>query len=330
MVNRVRSIFFCGIVILLLFNLSYGSDMKQTIEKTYPMESGGQISIKGDEGFIKITSWDKNEVHLTMTKQAYSRSQKEADRQLNDLKIDIESQSDRLTIKVISPTEKRNFNFWNLLDPDTWGKSYRSARVDFELKVPEKINLALVNDEGNVTVESVAGDLEIDVDEGDIHLKNIAFETANLYSDQGDIHASHIANPEGRLTVSVDEGDVTLEKVVAQRVKIECDEGKIEANGLQCRTCDITTDEGDVNVTPILGTADHFYITTGEGDISIYLDQSPNVSLDAETQDGFIQDDFQLSISRGEDGQQCRQKMGSGNAHIEMYAGEGNIHIRKK
>ncbi|MFZ5517364.1 MAG: DUF4097 family beta strand repeat-containing protein [Candidatus Zhuqueibacterota bacterium] len=330
MANRVRSVFICGIVFPLIFNFSYGSDMKQTIEKTYPMESGGQISIKGDEGFIKIKSWDKNEVHLTMTKQSYGRNQKDAERQLNDLKIEIESQSDRLTIKVISPTEKRNFNLWNLLDPDTWGKSFRTASVDFELTVPEKINLALINDEGNVTVESVSGDLEIDVDEGDIHLKNIVFETASLFSDEGDIHASKITNPEGRLTVSVDEGDVTLEKVVAQRVKIECDEGNIDINGLECRTCDITTDEGDVDVTPILGASDHYYITTGEGNISFYLDQSPNVSLDLETQDGFIQDDFQLSISRGEDGQQCRQKIGTGSSPIEMYAGEGNIHIRKK
>lgn len=294
------------------------------------MEPGGQISIKGDEGYIKIKSWDKNEVFLKMTKHARARTEKESERLLEDLQVNIESFKNRLIIKVDPKNEKRHYNFWDLLDPDTWGNNHRSVRVDFELNVPTNINLDLVNDEGDVEVEAIEGDLDIDVDEGDIHAKNITFNTLNLVADEGKIDAYDLNSSKGRLTINVDEGDVVIEKVTAHRLKIECDEGNVNIKDLSCRTCNISTDEGDVDVQPILGDSDRFYVTTDEGSVTFYLADRPNVSVDLETEDGRIRSDFDLNIKRDDDTQRCRDELGSGGAVIEAYASDGNIYIRKK
>ncbi len=325
-----RLIILIGIVFTSSILNAFGGEMKKTTVKTFPMEFGGQISIKGDEGFIKIKSWDKSEVQLTMTKRARGRTDKESEQILEHMQVDIESFNDRLVIKVIPLREDRNHSLWDLLDPDTWGRSIRSARVDFELYVPNEINLSLINDEGDVEVESINGDVDIDVDEGDILLKDIVFKTMKLHADEGEINGHNLTNSGGRLTIDVDEGDVMVEKLSVQRFKLDCDEGNVSLRTLQCKTCNIRTDEGDVDIEPILGDNDRYYITADEGDISFYLPSQPNVSLDLETEDGRIRSDFDLNIKRKNNRQQCRQELGTGGNILEIYTDDGNIYIRTK
>jgi len=309
---------------------SYCDEVKKVEKKSFEMAQGGYISVEGDEGFIRINSWDKPGVNLVMTKRAWGRSKEEAENNLKKIEVRINEYDNRLEIKLVKDRDGKNYSFWDLFDPDTWGEHGRSPTVDFELTVPEEINLELVNDEGDVTVKSIIGDVEIKVDEGDIDISDIEFNELNLSVDEGDIDGVDLNNPDGRLSIEVDEGDVLFEDVRVRRLKVECDEGDITIKDLSCNSCNISTDEGDIDLDVSLDKNDRYRIYADEGDVSFDLPDEPDVKLDLEAEDGAIKSDFNIRISKKDDRRTCRDTIGDGSALIEVYTDEGTIYIRRR
>ena len=309
---------------------SYSNEIKKVEEKSFKMTLGGHISVEGDEGFIKISSWDKAEVNLVMTKRAWGRSHEDAEQNLKKIDVEINEYDNQLDIKLVKERDGKNHSFWDLFDRDTWGENGRSPRVDFELTVPKEINLKLVNDEGDVIVKSIIGDVEIRVDEGDIEINDVAFNELNLAVDEGDINGIGLKNPDGRLTVEIDEGDVLFENISVRRLKVECDEGDITIKKMSCNSCNIATDEGDVELDVALNENDRYRVSSDEGNISFDLPNNPDVKLDLESQDGGIRSDFNISISKKDDRRVCRDTIGNGNSLIEAYTDEGTIYLKRR
>lgn len=323
--------FVTGGLLMSCLSLSASSvEVKKTEEKTFRMNPGGYVIVEGDEGFIKVNSWDKSEVHLLMTKRAWGRSQRDAERELEKLEVEIDETDNRLKISLVKPKETREYSFWDLFDPDTWENFRRTRTVDFELTVPQQINLNLTNDEGDVTVNSIHGDVEIHVDEGDLEISDIEFNIMNLYLDEGDIDGSKLDHPDGRLSIKLDEGDTIIEDANLERLRVECDEGDIIFKNLTCEYCSISTDEGDIELGISPKENDHYQVTTDEGNITFNLPEDADVKLDLEAEDGSIRSDFDVKIYRQQDGRRCRDMLGQGNSSIEASTDEGTIYIRRQ
>lgn len=330
MVKKIFMIIFGGIILSSFATIGFPEEIKKVETKTFDMEFGGYVSVQGDEGFITVNSWDKPEVKLVMTKRAWGRTKEGAEKNIEKLEIRIEESNNRLEIKLIKPQSDQNFSFWDIFDPDTWQDNRRSPTADFELTVPRQINLKLVNDEGNVTVKSITGNVEIDVDEGDIQLSDMEFDEMSLSIDEGDVEATNLVNPDGRLSITVDEGDISIENITVRRFKAESDEGDINVKNLASNSCSISTDEGNVELTLKLEENDRYRLKSDEGNITCYLPRNPDVRLDLETDDGRITSDFDVRIVRKNDGRICHHKLGSGAALIEASTDEGRIAIREQ
>ena len=330
MVKKIFMMVFGGILLNVFATIGFSEEIKKIETKTFNLTFGGYISVQGDEGFITVNSWDKPEVKLVMTKRAWGKSKEDAEKNLEKLEIKIEQYENRLDIKLIKPKENQNFSFWDIFDPDTWQDNRHLPTADFELTVPKQSNLKLINDEGEVTVRSIKGDIEIHVDEGDIQLSDLEFNEMNLSVDEGGVEGTNLMNPDGRLTITVDEGDISLEDVSVRRLRVECDEGNVVVKNLEANSCSIAADEGDIELTLSLHENDHYRLNSDEGNITCYLPQRSDVRLDLETEDGGITSDFDVQIRREGDGRICRDKLGSGAALIEAATDEGTIAIREQ
>ena len=327
-----RKIFQLLLIALVAINfstVSFCAEITKKFEKTFKIRTAGQISVKADEGFIKVDSWEKSEVQLVWTKTVRARTKNQAEKLMDLAEVRINYVGNRLYVKVVKPNERRSFSFWDLLDPDTWRSNYRTPIVDFELTVPQEINLSLSADEGNVDVESIQGDLDIDVDEGDIELRDIEFEDLELSTDEGEIRASNINNAEGSIAIEVDEGDIFFDDVNSRRLRVECDEGDATFKNLICRFCNISTDEGDIELDIKLKQDDRYQISTDEGNVLFYLPPHPDVRFDLETSDGGIDTDFAVKVKRDDDWEQCRDSLGEGTALLKAYTDEGIIYLKK-
>src|SRR5271156_3332512 len=71
---------------------------KEDFHKTYPLRSGGTVSVESFNGSVEVIGWDQDSVEVDATKYASTR------RNLDDLKIDINATNDAVRIRTERPS----------------------------------------------------------------------------------------------------------------------------------------------------------------------------------------------------------------------------------
>ena len=85
---------------------------------TYQLRPGGTLAIENINGSVEISAWEKNEVSLSGAKYAATEEM------LRELKIEADSQPDRLVIRTVKPSGERC-----------------NCGAKYVLRVPKRINL---------------------------------------------------------------------------------------------------------------------------------------------------------------------------------------------
>lgn len=305
----------------------WAAEAKKVEKKNFKMRQGGYITVIGDNGLISVESWNRAEVEVTITKRVWDSSRRRAEARLKKLRIDSDHRGDRLVIRYVGDERRGEFKFFDLFDPDNW-HGRQSPEVDFELKVPQEVDLRLENDEGDIEVFGVTGDFELDVDEGDLVISKIKFRDLDVVVDEGNVEISDFESDQGRLTVEADEGEVVIKDGIAERVEVDCDEGDIFIQEVSMLNCTISADEGDLEVEIHLEKNGDYVLDTDEGDIRVWIDKDPDVELDLQTDEGSIRSDFRLDIEELDDGERISQVLKRGGARLQIFADEGDIILK--
>jgi len=309
-------------------------EVKEVEKKSFRLEPGGTVKIAADEGYVRLTTWERPEVSVTMTKYGRGRSKREAQRRLDEIDVRLEQRGNRLTIRERGPGD-RSFSLFDLFDPDTWSElSGRSAWVDFDLSVPEETDCIIFTDEGDVSVSQIEGEMDVKTDEGEIELRRIRSERLSVTTDEGNILLEHIEPqepfPSGRLVIDTDEGDVELFDVEVERVEIETDEGDVVADMLRCRRLDFYSDEGTIEADMDILSGGDYRCRTDEGEVILVLPRDASFAVTARSQEGEVRSDFPLEVREVGDGHRVDETVGGGDADLYIYVDEGDIRLREK
>jgi len=123
------------------------SAYQEEFHQTYTLNPGGRIALKNINGWVKINSWNRNEVKVDALKYAGRRER------LDEAKIEVESSPDTLSIKTLYTNNEQL-----VFSDDNWVDN--PATVDYTLTVPATANLdaiKLIN--GSLDVENISGDV---------------------------------------------------------------------------------------------------------------------------------------------------------------------------
>ena len=324
-----------GLLTVILSPFSFADrEVEEVEERDFEMGPGGTVRIALDEGYVHITTWDRSEVSMKMTKHARGKNKREAQKRLEEIEIDIDHTRDHLTIRERS-LDDRSYSIFDLLDPDTWSElSGRITWVDFELSVPTKTNLIVDTDEGDIDISNVQGDIEVDTDEGKIELRRIRSDRLTVLTDEGDIFLERITSQDlqssSRVEIDTDEGDAELIHVEVDRLKIESDEGDVVADMLRCERLDFYSDEGNIEADLELQSGGDYRCRTDEGEVVLYLPSNASFDITARSQEGRIQSDFSLEVREVGDGERADDVVGGGGAELYLFTEEGDIRLRKR
>ena len=306
-------------------------EITKTEERTFDFTAGGRIQVIGDAGFIRVESWDKNEVYLRYTKRAWDSNRRSAERRLEDLQVEISDQSGQLSIRQVPGFEEKDFNFFDLFDPDRWSHSRHASRIEFELKVPRQCHLLLEADEGDITVRQIEGEVQADSDEGNIVLENISHGEVSVETDEGEIDCRQLQLEDYRLQLSSDEGTVRASDVTARSLWAETDEGDLVLLRINAAGGKLNSDEGDIEFEAARFDEGTWNIVTDEGDVELFLPTDADTELALESDDGNIRSDFTLERISDDDNLERRSgRLGEGRARLEIYTDEGNISLRRQ
>ena len=165
------------------------SAFQEEFHKTYPLTPGGHIELKNINGFVKISSWERNEVKVDALKYAGTRER------LEQAHIVVEADPGAISIKT-RYDDGHNLTF---TDDDI---VHNPATVDYTLTVPVSARLdaiKLIN--GNLDLQNLAGDVSASCINGRLRASALRgrtdLSTVNGTLDVSFAEVSSAQNPTG-------------------------------------------------------------------------------------------------------------------------------------
>jgi hypothetical protein len=307
-------------------------EVRKVEEKTFKLSSGGSVTLMADEGSVVVKAWDKEEVHLKMTKRAWGRTRREAERLLDEIEVQIQESRDKLVIREVDRWRKDHFNFFDLFDGEFWTeKRWRSGVVDFELMVPKQVYLRLQSDEGDVDVSGTEGSLTINADEGNVTVDDVVSDQMQLTVDEGDVRVSGLnGTGKGLCKIDADEGSIFMEDCGIEEMDLSADEGKIVLRDARATRIWLSADEGDIEADILTVDGGNYRMEADEGDIEVSIPAGANLRVKLQANEGRVDSDFDLSVVRTDDGETREGVIGRQEGMLRVLTEEGDILLIKR
>jgi len=264
-----------------------------------------------------------------VTKRVWDTSRERAEELLQELKVDITHSEDRLYIRHPDIHNRASFRFADLFDSNGWRNS-PSVEIDFDLTVPHQTHLKLENDEGDVDVTGVVGDLRVRTDEGNVFIAELKAKTLEVGIDEGDLVLKN-SGASSDAFINVDEGEVRILDTHFGSLNTSSDEGDIVLKNVNLKNCDVRTDEGEILWDASFAAEGYCKMQTEEGDIKLVLPPDIDAQFSLETREGRIHSDFPVSIREdGDRGEEVEDVIGKGAVKIRANTERGDIILQKR
>ncbi len=128
-------------------------DFRSTIKKEFTVTPGGLLEMEKVTGGITVQSWGKNVVEITLELKMDVYTRKEAEEILKRAKSKFSQQGNSVTIEG--------------------QRSRRRINQHFTIFVPAEFDLSLDTRGGNISVETLTGELDLNTSGGNIELSEI-------------------------------------------------------------------------------------------------------------------------------------------------------------
>ena len=162
-----------------------------------PFAAGGSVTVENGRGDTRVEGWDKNEI-LVEAHKYYEGDGSQRAEWLRETKIRFEGDEHHRLIKVEYPENFFGWNHWN-------GRH----GVNLTVHLPRRVDAELKNDRGQLTVQQIAGKLEIANDRGNIDVTGLDGEL-RVNGDRGSLKVRDSAIRNG-LRVSLDRGSIDID-----------------------------------------------------------------------------------------------------------------------
>ena len=220
-----------------------GQDYIDSTRQKYEVNPGGTLTVDAKLGAIHIRSSTKNEVDVLVRKRFRATDADQVRKAFSNIEVVIEQTYNGVRIEVDwirYPTYTKKF--WQ----DDWPDR---AYVEINVIVPEEYNLDLItitgdiqtgNIAGNVTAETLTGEISIGPTEGDLSIK----------SNVGNIETSRVVGSVHTTTLT---GNIEIGHVDGE-VKVGSNSGRIET-GTVVEDLHANTLTGNIEIGPVDGDA---------------------------------------------------------------------------
>ena len=172
-------------------------DETERIEKTFPLNANGRVSLSNVNGSITVTAWDRNEVKMVAIKSAESRER------LAEVDIKIDARPEYLSIET-------DYGDWKTRDNRT-GRDNGNLTVEYQLSVPRGAVLNEIETvNGSVSVADFTNYTKVSAVNGTVRAANLR-GTANLSTVNGEVVADfERLEPGSKINLDTVNGTVNL------------------------------------------------------------------------------------------------------------------------
>jgi DUF4097 and DUF4098 domain-containing protein YvlB len=270
------------------------------VDKTVAATPNGHVQVSSVAGSIKVTAWNRNEVHIGGT---LSR---------NAERLAVESTSGGVSIRVVLPRHAS-------------GNMEGSQLV---IQVPAASELEVHTVSADIDAGGLQGSVRLESVSGNVGL---ASSSPNIYANtiSGDVHVTGSA-PGAQIDAHSISGKVLIENVNGS-LRAGSTSGDIELtaqNSLQ--TAKLDTTSGDVRFAAALGADGDYEFHSVSGNVVLSLPKVPAGTFDVSSFSGDIDTNFGPQPKRSSEfgpGKEWHYQSGSGKADIRVRTLSGDVRI---
>ena len=289
--NHCRPRVSLGLLLLLSAAACWGeADFEQTevTERTYPASVIRTVSLENRNGSIDLQAWDRAEIQLKVTKRVKGWGLDQTEEILKEIQVEPIHEGETLTIRAV----------W----PNHWSWRVRSASVQYEIKLPRRMNVKTTSSNGRVFASGLEGKQQYSSTNGKIQVQGskgpLKTETVN-----GTVE---IEDARGAIEAQTKNGSIRTQNM----------QGRLRANATngRVRASFSTPPDGEV------------VLSTINGSVRLTLPAHTHANVVARTVNGSIATDFPLMV-QGKIGKKIEGKLGEGGPPITLSTVNGRIRI---
>lgn len=260
--------------------------------------AGQYLRVYGNNGRIQVTEATGDAAEVVGEKDL-RRGRPE------DIAFEVRKTSDGVTICAIIADEDCDDD--GVRHRGRWNDDYNGRRVNFTVRLPKGVNLAVGSGNGDVSVTGATAEVRAASGNGKVRVS--AGGAVNASSGNGDVSVERAGGP-----VKASSGN--------GRVIVATSRGPVNAS----------SGNGDVEVTmdAIADVPDDMELSSGNGTITVTVPADFTGELDASTGSGKFYSDFPMTIRGRIDPQHVRATIGRGGRRLTMRSGNGDVELRKK
>ena len=265
-------LFFCGL------GLVAAEEINKNFHQSFNVKEGDSLCLRFGDGDVTVVPWEKDVIDVSVR---YRADIDVAGIRLggrNDFDVEFRQSGNTVYVTAKEPSSGA-IGFYNK-------KVYEYV---YEIHSPGTVRLDLEGDDGDVMIENWRAEVECRVDDGDIHLKNIAGGRTDVRTDDGDVTIDTLS---GELTITIDDGDVILTACDLGSCRVDGEDGEVKIRQSK-GSFDITVDDGNVIMERI--EARGLHISAAEGNIEVDLLAGPALDAELKTEDG----DIEINLEKG-------------------------------
>lgn len=321
-----------------------------------PIRSGDQIKIYASRGDITIKPSPDDQAHAFVHKYVRSRNQDEANQFNNNTPLAFQQQGSLWVLNMNTGAYEQGRVDMDLQLPPKYSVSVVNQHGDIHIQQIQS-DISVDTEHGDITAEQIKGNAGLRVHHGDVTARGI---TGNLTVD-GDVSDTEVSDITGTLSFSGSyRGDIDLSHIGSQvRFKsirtdlqlakvdgeLRLDTGDIHGNDvagplvLRTNAMNIQVEEitGDVRIENSRGDIDvkakaplgNLDINTTGGEINVGVPEKPGFQVDAVSDGGEIQSDYNLNINNDRHNATATGTVGDGKTQVKLRTNRGTIQIHK-
>ena len=234
------------------FTSSNPFEAEETFSFTFDATGVTTLDVNGINGGITVTgSATADSVTITGTKRVNADSQEKADAGLDDIDVQIQTPAGQIVVTSQHPDSESDRNY----------------QVDYEITIPNDMQVVVDNANGGIAVVAVEALVDIDNANGGIALVDIVGSvTVDLAN--GGVEADVTLPPAGVIDIGVANGaiELSIPQNTSAQFSASVGNGGISVVGLDLQNEVSTT----TSVTGTLGAGDgQIQLTTGNGAIAV-------------------------------------------------------------
>lgn len=296
-----------------------------------------ELSLNFLSGDLKITSGDDDRLIIEAIKLVNAADQDEAQLVADHIEIKIKHDKNKVEVRTnYLRIHNRARSFWSKIlgtgGEDSFGE------VNWNIQVPARCHISIVNRSGRIEIGHVIGDVEIRSSAAEIELISIegavsvrsSVAEIELTSIEGAISIENssgsttgellfgpveVRQAQGRIDLKFVEGDIRVKSSSAD-ITISQDRGAL----------DLSTSSGNVDIQTSLDSSRDYFVRTESGHIILSIPETSSADLRIESKTGDIKTEIPIAI-KSMSRKQVEGTFGFGGVKINLTSISGDVTV---